>query len=205
MFAAGAIRNTSTSPPRRCPPKSKHDREEIEDETEGARQHHDDIIKFIPSDDKADLTGAFIPFDLIITIGQIDKADLTGALTGRLTKIDKADSTGAFTGDDCAAWMEPCQILMMVQRLSTFSLLLESIGIHFAYFACFAYFAYLCSFHQALFARVTAGIWVLVLFHVKFMIRRGIASSPQKIMPKLIPKSDADVDDLLNCKLQVKL
>ena len=56
--------------------KSKNDREEIANETEGARQ--------------CDIE--FIPFD--------DKADLTGALTGRLTKIDKADSTGALTGDD---------------------------------------------------------------------------------------------------------
>jgi hypothetical protein len=79
------------------PAVAKHDQEEIADETEGAWQH---VIEFIPFDDKAVLTGAFIPFDLIITIRQIDKADLTGALTGRLTKIDKVDSTGALTGDD---------------------------------------------------------------------------------------------------------
>jgi hypothetical protein len=61
--------------------------------------------------------------------------------------------------------MEPCQILMMAQRLSTFSRLLENIGLQLAYFAYCAYFVFLCFFHQALFARVTTSIWVLVLFH----------------------------------------
>ena len=54
---------------------------------------------------------------------------------------------------------------------------------------------------QTLFASYAAGLWVLVLF----MIHRGIGSTLQKIMPKLVPRNDKDVDALLNCKLHVNV
>ena len=36
-----------------------------------------------------------------------------------------------------------------------------------------------------------------------FMIHRGIGSTLQKLMPKLVPRNDKDVDALLDCKLRV--
>jgi hypothetical protein len=35
------------------------------------------------------------------------------------------------------------------------------------------------------------------------MIHRGIGCALQKIMPKLVPRNDKDVDALLDCKLRV--
>ena len=35
------------------------------------------------------------------------------------------------------------------------------------------------------------------------MIHRGIGSTLQKLMPKLVPRNDKDVDALLDCKLRV--
>ena len=40
-------------------------------------------------------------------------------------------------------------------------------------------------------------------FWYYFMIHRGIGVSLQKILPKMIPRSSADVDALLDCKLRV--
>ena len=40
-------------------------------------------------------------------------------------------------------------------------------------------------------------------FWYYFMIHRGIGVSLQKILPKMIPRSNAEVDALLDCKLRV--
>ena len=40
-------------------------------------------------------------------------------------------------------------------------------------------------------------------FWYYFMIHRGIGATLQKLMPKLVPRNDKDVDALLDCKLRV--
>ena len=40
-------------------------------------------------------------------------------------------------------------------------------------------------------------------FWYYFMIHRAIGVSLQRILPKFLPRSDADVDELLSCKLRV--
>ena len=40
-------------------------------------------------------------------------------------------------------------------------------------------------------------------FWYYFMIHRAIGIHLQKILPKLVPKTDAEVDALLDCKLRV--
>jgi hypothetical protein len=40
-------------------------------------------------------------------------------------------------------------------------------------------------------------------FWYYFMIHRGIGVTLQKLMPKLVPRNDKDVDALLDCKLRV--
>ena len=40
-------------------------------------------------------------------------------------------------------------------------------------------------------------------FWYYFMIHRGIGLSLQKILPRFVPRSDAEVDALLDCKLRV--
>jgi hypothetical protein len=40
-------------------------------------------------------------------------------------------------------------------------------------------------------------------FWYYFMLYNGIGDSPQKILPKILSRSDAEVDALLDCKLRV--
>ncbi len=40
-------------------------------------------------------------------------------------------------------------------------------------------------------------------FWYYFMIHRAIGVSLQRILPKFLPRSDADIDELLSCKLRV--
>ncbi len=79
----------------------------------------------------------------------------------------------------CFAWTEPNQTLWMEQRLSTFLLCKENN-------CTFAYFTYL-AFLVRLSLCKSQPVYGLCYY---FMMHRGIASSLQKILPKLVPKNN---------------
>ena len=41
------------------------------------------------------------------------------------------------------------------------------------------------------------------IFSYYFMIHRGISTSLQRVLPKYIPRTEADVDQLLDCKVRM--
>jgi hypothetical protein len=81
-------------------------------------------------------------------------------------------------------------------------LLYSAFQTYFAYFAgyifCILLIFYVVQIH---FALVAACLWILVLYHDSS--ERAIGIHLQNILPKLVPKTDAEVDELLDCKLRV--
>ena len=97
--------------------------------------------------------------------------------------------------------MEPSLTLPTAQRLSTFSEEKESTGTYCEYFTYCVYYAYSCFIFR--FRYILRKDQPVYGFWYYFMIHRGISTSLQRVLPKYIPRTEADVDQLLDCKVRM--
>jgi hypothetical protein len=103
--------------------------------------------------------------------------------------------------DTCVVPMEPSLTLPTAQKLLTFCVEKERTGTYWAYFTYYVYYAYWRIIFR--FRYILRKDQPVYGFWYYFMIHRGISTSLQRVLPKYIPRTEADVDELLGCKVRM--